>query len=163
MADIQLPSRIALPFNVDVLVIHYFFFTRFQTSSLVPVFKPVGDSTASEVGKNSATSDASEISGGSEVSEISGGSEVSRTSAPSEISQKSAVSPVIRKSDPVVSTNQVDLNGNLHHVFRRRREHLLEGCRRLNTSSDLPAAAWLTFLVIEAPGPLKVCVPTKVR
>lgn len=121
----------------------------------MPAFnKPVGDSTASEVGKNSATSDASEISGGSEVSEISGGSE---------ISQKSAVSPVIRKSDPVVSTNQVDLNGNLHHVFRRRREHLLEGCRRLNTSSDLPAAAWLTFLVIEAPGPLKVCVPTKVR
>ncbi|XP_047474679.1 uncharacterized protein LOC125029013 [Penaeus chinensis] len=142
------------------------FNVAFQTSSFAPAFnKPVSGRkkpTAYGGGRNSDTSDVGKISAVPDVNGISGGSDVSKTSAASEINKKSAVPAVIRKSDPVTTINQTDPSGDLHQEFQTRREHLLKGCRRLNASSDLPAAAWLTFLTIKAPGPLNVCVPTKV-
>ncbi|XP_037777659.1 uncharacterized protein LOC119574488 [Penaeus monodon] len=51
---------------------------------------------------------------------------------------------------------------DLRHVFQKRREHLLERCRSLKINDAPHAILWHTFLTVESPGPLAVCVPPKV-
>ncbi|XP_069981640.1 uncharacterized protein [Penaeus vannamei] len=52
--------------------------------------------------------------------------------------------------------------GDLHQVFRERREYLRERCRRLHLKDRFLSLPWRLHLTFRAPGPLRVCVPFKI-
>ncbi|XP_042883426.1 uncharacterized protein LOC122260289 [Penaeus japonicus] len=64
-------------------------------------------------------------------------------------------------TEPSIAKNQNEVEPYLRHVFQKRREHLLERCRSLKINNTLNTQLWHSFLTIETPGSLQVCVPPK--
>ncbi|XP_047474096.1 carbohydrate sulfotransferase 9-like [Penaeus chinensis] len=70
--------------------------------------------------------------------------------------------PRIRKTtETTVFKSGSWMKPDLRHVFQKRREHLLERCRSLRINDAPHTTLWHSFLTVESPGPLEVCVPPK--
>ncbi|KAG7176571.1 hypothetical protein Hamer_G015370 [Homarus americanus] len=51
---------------------------------------------------------------------------------------------------------------DMGEMLKRRRSSLSHQCHQLNVTSKVPAQPWLNTHIISAPGPLQVCITTKI-